>query len=317
MFISTYIPVNMKRSNCAVYSEEKVFSEEKLVAAYSYLKGDEVVDVTYNNEYVSFTSSPDIRWTIPEVYLAYEAYRQASINDFSYYVVKNKEGIPQLFVSKSFKGHRLLVNAFSMRTVLLGKVQLVNKAASLIDKVISNIQAINIFDTLSSIEEGRAKFLSAVLVGRSTADESLAINPMTTLYSESIEDYPHELIQEFEILLKGDVTETESLLVVNNLVTHKELKHWPPMKMDHVGSIVELYYKTLEKKSNYVPIYDPNWTPKLYFSTNKRYLVNANTFECVVIVNQHTKDLLWCLAEKRVNSSDQLHLAWMLAKTER
>ena len=54
MFISTYLPVNMHRTNCAVYSSEKVFPEEKLLKAYSFVTGHAVEGVEWNDGNVVF-----------------------------------------------------------------------------------------------------------------------------------------------------------------------------------------------------------------------------------------------------------------------
>jgi hypothetical protein len=94
MFLSTYLPVNVRRTNCAIYSNEKVFPEDKLVKAYQYITDVPVDGVVMEDGFITFIDAPEIRWTLPEIYLAYEAYKTAVENNFSFYIVSNDEGIP-------------------------------------------------------------------------------------------------------------------------------------------------------------------------------------------------------------------------------
>jgi len=317
MFVSNYIPVNMKRNNCAIYSSEKTFPESRLIAAYSFITGHAVEGVYLNEGNISFVDSPETNWTYPEIMLAYNAYEQAAINNFSFYVVKNKEGIPQLFISKAFKGHRILVNAHTMHSVLLGNKSLVDKAASLIDKTESNLYCMNLFDTLRDIETGSAKFLNALLVDKGTPEECMLVNPMTTLLSETTTLYGADLIEEFKQIRVGLKEETESVKVVDGKFIRKEFEeHWAPMPVEHIDNIISLYDKVSSKKSNYMCIHDSKFEPLLYFSTNHRYLVDARTFECLVVKNQHTRNLLIDMVQRNNVSASECFLAWMLAKTE-
>lgn len=317
MFMSTYIPVNMRRANCAVYSAEKVFPEDKLLLAYSFITQHQVDGVFMNDGNIEFIDVPGTIWTIPEVYLAYEAYRQAAMCNFSYYIVKNEEDIPQLFISKSFKGHRLLVNAFTMNTVLLGTRQLVNKVASLIDRTMSSRYCIDLFNTMKAIESNSARFLPALIVDKGTDEEALIVNPVTTCMAEDVPFYGADWIEELRKVYEDRDVETDCVKFVNNGFIRKDLPNsCPALSADHVKFILDLYDKINEKKSNYVYIMDENYEPWFYLSTNNRYLVNARTFECVVIRNQHTKSLLMKYAARGTISADQLNLVWMLAKTE-
>lgn len=318
MFLSTYVPVNMHRINCAVYSNEKSFPEEKLLLAYALVNGKNAEGVYMSDGSVMFIDDPTIHWTLPEIYLAYEAYNQALKSNFSYYAAKDKTGIPQLYISKSFRGHRLLVNAFSMHTILLGNQQLVAKAASLIDKTLDNRESVDLFNTMSAIESGSSKFLSACIVYRDTPEEYMAVSPImtpgatiNTMYgSEEMEEIIHlyngkEPLPEFsyERTPNGDFHRTD--VNVDNILT-----------CDVARYLVDVYNRTKEKKSNYVELRNDDFVVEMYLSTNHRYLVNARTFECVVIKNQHVKSLLTAYAKQYTIPSDQLQLAWMLAKTE-
>lgn len=318
MFLSTYVPVNMHRMNCAVYSNEKSFPEEKLLSAYAMVNGENAEGVYMRDSCVMFIDDPTIHWTLPEIYLAYEAYRQAKLSNFSYYAAKDKNGIPQLYISKSFRGHRLLVNAFSMHTILLGNTQLVAKAASLIDKTLTNRDSVDLFNTMVAIESGSSKFLPACIVYRDTADEYMAVSPIMTPGAAINTMYGSDEMEEIVHLYNGkEPLDGFSYVKTANGDFHRtDVNTDAVLPGDVARYLVDVYSRAKEKKSNYVELRNENFVVEMYFSTNHRYLVNARTFECIVIKNQHVKTLLTAYAKQYTISSDQLQLAWMLAKTE-
>lgn len=316
MFISTYLPVNMHRTNCAIYSSEKIFPEDKLLKAYSFVTGHDVEGVIWKDGNIVFENDNETIWTLPEIYLAYEAYNNAAMNKFSFYMVKDPDNIPQLFISKAFKGHRILVNAFTMHSVLVGKQQLVNKVASMIDKTATSHYCVDLFNTIRDIEKGSAKFLPALLVNRDTEDEYLAMSPMMTALSDVTTLYAKDVIEELSAINENKELVTESFKYENDKYIRTDTCIWQPMSQEHVNYVLDTYAKTKEKKSNYIELHNDNYVTELYFSTNHRYLVDAKTFECVVIKNQHTRELLISFSKRLSVSSDELQLAWMLAKTE-
>lgn len=317
MFRSTYLPVNMQRINCAVYSNEKCFPKDSLLEAYKVASGDYSTTMTMSDGYITSMTDPTVHWSMEEVFLAYQAYDQAEKANFSFYMAKDKTNIPQLFISKAFKGHRILVDAFSMRSITLGNRQLVTKAATLIDKTITMRESTDLFHTMCAIEQGSAKFLPALLVGRGTSEEYIAFSPMTMPWSENTTFFGTDLIKEIIEVMNGagscgSVSRNERGDIYRNDMDGI----YQPMSEDVVAYIVDIYYRTMDKKSNYVELYNPNYEVELFLSTNNKYLVNAKTFEVVVLKNQHVKNLLMEFVKMQTVSSDQLQLAWMLAKTE-
>lgn len=316
MYRSTYLPVNMNRLNCAVYSAEKVFPKEKLEQAYAFVTGKSVEGVMWVDGNVTFISDTNINWTIPEIYLAHNALETAMENNFSFFMVKDDNDIPQLFVSKAFKGHRILVNAMTFQTILIGNRQLLNKAASMIDHSYSSLFCFNFFNTVAAIESGSSKFLSAVLVNKDTDEEYMAVNPLTAMYADAVDKYYADELEEMREIRVGNVNETKSFLRIDDTIKRKDLEYWPALPFDHVDWLIETYVKIREKKSNYIPLINDDNEPESFFSVNQRYLVDAASFECIVIKNKSVKELLTALAQKPHNSHDQLMLMWMLAKTE-
>lgn len=317
MFYSTYLPVNMNRTECVIYSSDKVFPLGLLLQAHAVVTGTEIEGISFDMGVVTFEDEPDFLWTVPEIFLALEAYNVANENNFSFYVIRSVEGIPQLFVSSQFYGHRILVNAVNMKSILVGQQFLLSKITSLIDKRAEYKYCQDLFDAVSIISKGSSKVLQGLICYKGTEDEVLCVNPLTTLYSDATVYYGLDLIEDLRTVLNDHSANTGSVAFKNNKFVRTDLgEWWPPMNMEHVTSVIELYNKTLDKKSSYTPIVDNDYAPKLYFSVNKRYLVNAETFECVCIKNQHLKDLLAIMAGNRSNSQSEIMLAWMLAKSE-
>ncbi len=318
MFLSTYVPVDMHRVNCAIYSAEKIFPEERLLFAYELITSGRANGVYMKDDCVMFIDDDKTRWTLAEIYLAHEAYAQAKRSSFSYYTARDVNGIPQLFISKSFRGHRLIVNAFSMRTLLLSNGKLVAKAASLIDKTIGSRDAVDLFNSMSAIESGSAKFLPAVIAYRGTVDEYMAVSPVMTPTAEIGTIYGSEDMEGIKAALGEDADDENGMykLTESGELKRVDIESMPPIPVDVARYLIEVYDKMLTKKSNYIELRNENYMPEMYFSTNQRYLVNARTFECVVIKNQYMKALLTACSKQDTISSGQLYMIWSLAKSE-
>lgn len=316
MFLSTYIPVDMHRVNCAVYSAEKVFPKNRLLLAHEFLTGGKCENAYMEENMVMFTDSDD-RWTIYEVYLAYEAYSQALKSKFSFYTTRNEQNIPQLFISKAFRSHRLIVNAFTMQTLLLGNSKLVNKAASLIDKTVSVVEACELFDSMAAIESGTSQFLPALLAYRNTPDEYMAVSPIMTPNAEVGTIYGSDLIEEIKMIVSGILDKTESFaLDEDGYIYRHDMNCSYYLSFELAEYLISIYDKTKAKKSNYLEIRDQDYEVKMFYSTNGEYLVNARTFECLVIRNQNMKALLNKLVKVNNIPREKLQMIWSLAKTE-
>lgn len=318
MFTSTYIPVNINRNTATIYSAKKLFPVEELKQAYAVLQGANIPGVCLEQGMINFDENPYLSWTIPEVYLAMECYTNAVNNgNFSFYTVNSEDGYPLLFVSKSFKNHRLLVNSFTLQTILVSNKKLVSKIASLIDKTVTASYAVNLFDTFRSIEEGSSKIVNALLIERDTDDESLVVNPIITFMSEVNIVYGYDLLEELRAVREDKTLVTDSIHFEDgHYIRHDLSKPWPPMPQDHVDNLLEMYDKLKDRKNNYIPLVDENWTTRLFVSTNFRYLINANTFECIIVNNQQLRRLLESYTYRNSITYDELSMVWMLMKSE-
>ena len=317
MFYSNYIPVNMNRSNCAIFSSDKVFPEKKLLDAHLFLTNGQSSGISLEDGLIHFIDDPSIQWTVPEVYLAHEAYVVAKTNNFSFYMVRDNTDIPLLFVSKAFNGHRILVNALNMQSILVGKQYIVNKIASMIDKKASATYCYNMFTVLRDIESGSGKYLSGLIIRRDSDDECVITSPITTLYSDYTTIWGVDWINELRTMYNDPEATCDSVAINNDgLFIRKDLNACPAMERDFVKYLLALYDSLKEKKSNYLEILNDDGEAQFYFSTNSRYLVNAKTFECVVIKNQHTKSLLNTYATLPHVPSEQLTMIWEIAKSE-
>lgn len=320
MFYSNYLPVNIKRDNAAIHTVSHTYPIKLLEIAHNALVNNNNADnkVVITDGVVTFTEHPEHSWTIQDIYLAWEAYITADKNNFSFYTVCNPEGLPQLYVSKSFKNHRILVSALTLRSVLVSKQNLVRKISCMIDKKFSNIYCMDLYNTIESLESGSTKFLDAIIVNRDTDEEFMAVSPITTMYTDNTLWYAKDLTDEFRAIMDNPELVTESLKLEDGNFVRVDLSPgtWLPMPLEHVDNIIKLYDKLLDKKNNYLPICGDDYDTHFYISTNWRYLVRARTFEVVTIKSMHMKRLLQSYATASSVSVAELELMWMLAKTE-
>lgn len=314
MFYSTYIPVNVNRVNCAIYSNEKVFDKERLVRAYEHLSGINCHNgVTMTHEGVSFIDSPEISWSIAEVFLAHEALVNAEKNKFSFYAVRDMDGIPQLFVSRAFSGQRILINAFTTRSILVTNPQHVSKIASMIDKQFDYVYCQELYSMLESISRGNNKYLDALIVGSGSKDEYMVLNQYTVTYGNIIDCIGADTIMDLADMIDNKLEENEQFIQKDGYIRRTDVTYWPTLLVSQVKFIINLYNYCKSKKKNYISICNENREDALFLSTNGRYLVSARTLECVTIYNTQVRDLLKIMSKRESNTSYDLDWIWRLA----
>lgn len=314
MFQSNFIPVNIGRQNAAIYSEKGVYPAELLKAARAVLEiGESDANVIINDGIVSFISNPEYQWTIPNVYIACEALEVAEKNKFSYFIITNMEKVPQLFVSKSIRQHRLLINALSFDTVIVTKPNLVRKVAAMIDHQYTTVQCINTFETIRQLERSATSYLDALIVDRDTESETMCVSPITQMYTEIWEYYSNDMLEEVKPLLDGSATETENFRVEDKKLVWKLNEGLQALPISHMLEMEALYERLMAKKCNYVCIMGDDMDCHYYVSTNWRFLVNAATFEARVIKNETLKNLLMNYARVSGTRVSELDMVWSLA----
>lgn len=314
MFYSKYLPVNVKRQNSAVYTTSECYPADLLLKAEEALStgkglGSSVV-VDDNN--VSFISDPNIRWTVPDVYLACNALHTAEQNNFSYYTVCDEYGTPQLFISKAFKKHRVIVLAFTFQSIIITKPNLLKRAASMIDHTYPHIFCVNFFQTVQALEANCNKYLSGIIVDRDTEDEAMIVSPMTTSYADDNIIYDKQVIEDYRKLLADENAVTETVMIQGKFFARKNVTGFEPVTRQHASDMVTLYDNLSSKKNNYTDLVNTTHDTLLYVSTNLRYLVHAKTFECVVIKNMYVKRLLQQYLEHPATTLD-LMFCWEMA----
>lgn len=318
MFFSKYLPVNIKRKNAAVFTKWCIYPADLLVMAKAAL-ADKVglnTDVVLEDGMITFPQHPEIKWSLPEVYLAYEAYETAVENNFSFYVVNNKDSIPQLLVSKPFKNHRLLVNAMTFESIIVTKPNLVKRISAMIDCKYESRYCMDVFEVIERIEAGSPNFLDAIICERDTEEENMVVNPVTTLYADDNIYYDKAFIEDCRTLLHDPTAVVETAELSGNAFQHKGLKGFASLSTPFVKSLVELYDRITAKKCNYLYLTGDDCDTHYYVSTNWRYLVNARTLECVVVQNVNLKKLLQSYVAKGNVPVADLTLCWMIATKE-
>lgn len=319
MFDNDYIPVNVNRNNSAVYSNSEVYPVAIMTKVYNALTSENSSDVIVTDGVISIVSMPEIKWQLTSFYLAYNAYKVALKNNFSFYAVMNEHGVPALFVSKQFKGNRILCNAYTMKCVLISGKNYVSRIGTMIDHTYSNSYCMHLFEVFAGVCSGSTRYLKAVLINKDTDNECMMVSPVLTMHSEDCGGYYAECIKEFEDLVAG-ATETDTFKFENGAICGKgDYECLPSFSMQHAKSMIELYDKLKEKNVSYIPIYTESSDTSYiayYLSTDGNTLVHAETFECIRLRNSHTKQLFAMYASKQVCTLNELQLGWMLAKTE-
>lgn len=317
-YLSKFLPVNIKRVNAAVYTQNNMYPADLLLKAKAALinRNSQQSDVVFDDTGVTFIDHPEIQWAVPDIYLACEAYQVAVDNNFSFYTVRNKEGIPQLFVSKYFKGCRLLINAYTFETILVKKPELVKRVSSMVDKQYEAGYCVYIYKVISDLENGSTNYLDAIITGRGTEDECMVVNPITTLFADDNVYYDKPIIDDYRTLLENQDAETETVIIDDDMFQRKNVTNFAPLPKSHVQNIVKMYDRLCAKKCNYINVIGDDWETYFYVSTNWRYFVNAKTFECIVIKNANIKRLLQMYVKNSTTPVEQLLLCWELAKTE-
>ena len=314
MFFSKYIPVDIRRTSAAIYHPNGVFPVENLLQAEAALSCNYGLNknVIVENGIVSFPLNSSIRWTIPDVYLACEAYHTADDNNFSFYTVTSDNKHPQLFVSKAFKGHRVLVNAHTFESLILTKPNIIKRVASMIDHHYSFQYCMDFFDTAKALETNTGKFLDAIITDRNTSDETMIVSPLMSTYANDNIYYSKDLLDEYFALLLDPNTETELARVDGDTICRKNVKNHEPITIAFAKELVDTYQKLLAGKSNYLTLCDETYESCYYLSTNFRYLVNARTFEVRVIENLNMKQQLKEFAVDGKAPLQSLNYCWQM-----
>lgn len=318
MFFSKYIPVNIRRSSAAIHHPNGVFPVDYLLQAEAALSCDFGLNknVIVQDGIVTFPMNPNLRWTIPDIYLACEAYHTAYDNNFSFYTVTSDNKHPQLFVSKSFKGHRVLVNAHTFESLILTKPNIIKRVASMIDHHYSFQYCMDFFNTAKALESNNGKFLDAIIVDRESADETMIVSPLMSMYANDNIYYPKQLLDEYFALLINPNTETELAEVEGDVIKRKNVVNYEPVTLVFARELIETYQKLLNGKSNYLTLCDESYESCYYLSTNFRYLVNARTFEVRIIENMNMKQQLMEFAAVGKAPLQSLDYCWQMVNVK-
>lgn len=314
MFRSTYIPVKQD-DKCGVYFSTKYFDGERLQKAATMLQNkEESADGMYLSAgNVYFDDDPELVWPVFEIYMAYKFMTVAENTGFWYSVICDDTDIPQLFLSIQFHGRCVLVNALTDHSLVLKQKAHIASVQMLVGKKCRYVYLQRLFEMLEGIYNGTTQVLSAVRVSTPEGDQYMVTNPYTYPYSDEICSYAVEALEEIDSLLKGETRKTESFEIIAAGIRRIDSVEWPVIPRETAQIIIDTFNTIVENKSNYIAIYDDGFEDYLYWSTNKRYLVRADTLECVVVKNQQVKRLLTKVADDGANHAGHLDLIWRLA----
>lgn len=301
MYTSKFIPVKVQSVNeTTVYSAGKVFPANLLDQAHAFAtgEGDDGNNVVVKEGVYTFLSNPEYLWTLADIVQAYDSLRVARENKFSFYIVYNNQKIPNLFISSRFDTCRILVDAFTYRSVMVSDQQLVRKLSSMIGGSYEDSYLYNLFKMILAKESGRNRYLDGIICKRYQDDAYLTINPLMDINVNNGPWYDLTEIEELRSIVYSDVQETETFKVEGSLIKKKDVVAFTPVGMEYANFLISLCDRLLEKKTDYIELVDESTCePYLYLSTNFKYLVKANTFECATIHNLYLRD--WILSYTR------------------
>lgn len=298
MFISKFIPININRTTEAVFTAKGLFPARLLDAAMDALNCGEN-DIAWSNENeVYFYEHPEVMWSITDILPVYNILEAARKVNFSYYTVCDEFDNIQILVSKLIGNARLVTFSTSMETFIVKEPSLVKLVSSFIDKQCSLEAVLKLRTTLYAFENMNGKFLNALLVDRGNTDEGfMALNPILCPNVLEFHMYGFDLLEEVEELLNGSKETGSFYTEADGTIVHKNSSNFK-FTRGYAENLVHTYHELLKTKSNYAVLYDDeNLCPCLYVSTNYRYLVNAETFDTVILKNEHLKATLDCLLE--------------------
>lgn len=318
MFISKYIPININRTTEAVFTSKGLFPARLLDAAMDALNcGENGVAWSIENE-VYFYEYPEIMWNVADALPVYNMLEAARKANFSYYTVCDEFDNIQLLVSKLIGNIRLVTFSTSMETFIVSAPPLVKLVGSLIDKQCSLEVVFKLRSILCTFESMTEKFLNALLVDRNNADEGyMALNPVLCPNALDLHIYGFDLLDELESILNGSKETDGFYAEADGTIVRKNSSNFK-FTHSYAQNLVHTYHELLKTKSNYAVLYDEeNSCPCLYVSTNYRYLVNAQTFNTVILKNEHLKATIDCLLETSNTYNRQLlNSIWEAANAE-
>lgn len=313
-----YIPVNIDRENEYIATATEVYPTHLLETAYSSMSmGNLNPMVLVENNQVRFANKPEILWYVDEVMRAYEAYKEASKNGFSFYEVRNQYGMPALFVSKLVRKSRIVVDANTFQVVALTEQRLLKRVARLIDKHCMFQYLRALFQV--AYNWGNREYLESIVVCRGTDLQYLAVSPILNHYAENTACYEMSDIEAIDVLLNdadtvvyGDYSSTPE----GKIMKTGEDGWTIPMTRDHACQLLTNYINEVEReKGDYRPIWSDDLDDvAIYISTNLRYIVDAFTFERRTVTNARLVELLRIYINEGKASQAELAALWDSAK---
>lgn len=306
MGLVRFIPVDIDRTTAAIYTASQIYTLDKLEAAYKYISGDKSIqNVLVDNGTIMFSDDASIHWTYASVIAAYEYYKIARDNHFSFYKVTDANNNAILLISKQFATCRLLIDLFTYRAVYVTQKSLRARLASLIDKKIDRNVALRLFNTIYGIETGEYTYIDAIIVNRDTTDEYLAVSSVKLSSNHDYIRFEPPIYNELIAIANGDTPMTKHYkLDEGNIVGIDNDEKYSLQTIKYLETIRNKVYAS---KSNYYEIFDAATNnPVFYISTNFRYVVDAYTFRLHTMKNITLINLARQLAGEHYIDSNSL-----------
>lgn len=317
MYLSSYIPVKEDTADGkkGVFYSTKYFDAKLLSLAVALASDPDssIPGVKLSMGNIYFDETPDVSWPTYEIFMANKVLTVAEDTGFWFTPIYDNNGVPQLYVSIPFHERVVIVNALTNHTLLLRNKVHIAAVRQLVSGKESYIWLQRMFMMLESIDTNTAKVLSAVRVTTPEGDQYMVTNPYVYPYRNGIRTYGVDVLDELRELLSGKKRKTESFEIGATGIRRKDMPNYPIITRDSAKVLIETYDTLIENKSNYIAIYDGDMEDYLYWSTNRRYLVRADSLECVVVTAENIKNLLSIVSDGGANDTKGLDLIWRLA----
>jgi len=280
MKLAKYLPINIGCSNAAIYTATMTFPIKLLREAYSYIMGDmSNLNITLNQGVLTFRTNPEYSWTIPEIVAAYNYYKVAKENDFSFipiYTADMKQ--PFALISSMVQGTRFVYLCMTGEALELRRKSYYQLFTQYTTAKCDPVDFYRLFQIIKDMTQHPKTYLDALISGRDQNEECMIMSPY------KIKSYNNNTVFETEyyeelISINEENPEGKYFILVEDEIHSKD--GCEIYTFDDVEYIKSVHNKVYATKSNYYEIFIESNTdhPRFYVSTDFKHIVDAYSFK--------------------------------------
>lgn len=299
MKLAKYLPVNIDCENAFIYTTTTSYPIKLLKHAYQYVMGDmSDRNVILNKGTITFLSNPEYNWTLPEVVAAYNFYKIAKNNDFSFYPIYSEvTGGLLALVSSSVRGARFIYMCINDTCMELRRKQYYSHFTKLINRKCDPIEFYNLFQTYSDHIQHPKSYVDYLIVNREQEREYLVISPYL-LQAYNVNTVFEPFYFKDLISISPEHPEGKYFHLEDDMV--KGSTDEEAYTFDDIDELRAIHAKAYESLSNYHELYveTNDVHPCYYVSTDLHHLVNAYSFKHYLLSDQSLLEYITYLTMK-------------------